>query len=149
MSPRSAGRGALGSLYPPSKRREEGGHLHFLQLFVMRKTRASSSSVSRTPAKKAKTRCSLLSWRRKGADDPPGCLRAFPKAGRAAFSTGGLIPEIACALVRSLSLSAPVFNFWLLGLCEASMKAGGSLPAQTSFAGACTWHVLSISLRDS
>lgn len=42
------------------------GDLHFLQLFMMRKTKAISSSVSITPAKKAKTKCSLLLWRRKG-----------------------------------------------------------------------------------
>lgn len=40
----------------------------FLQLFMM-KTKAVSSSVNITPAKKAKTKCSLLGWpERQGAE---------------------------------------------------------------------------------
>lgn len=43
----------------------------------MMKTKAVSSSVNITPAKKAKTKCSLLLWRRKGTDDPRDFLKAL------------------------------------------------------------------------
>lgn len=42
--------------------------LLFLQLLMMNKIRATSSSVSRTPAKKAKIKCSFLGLEQEGAE---------------------------------------------------------------------------------
>lgn len=105
------------------------GDLHFLKLFMMRKTKAISSSVSITPAKKAKTKCSLLLWWRKGADDPWDFLKALRQEGDPFHLW--VNPEIAFTLVSQLAISPPSFQLLAFsgsGSTWGVSKGAGSVP---------------------
>lgn len=82
-----------------------GDHLHFLQLLKMKKTRAISSRVSRTPEKKAKTKYCLLFWQRKGADGLLSIIKAFPTDRSVTSPSWGSTPQGAFLLASYLSHS--------------------------------------------